>query len=41
MRRQEGIALKPWSPPARGLLTGGRRRENFGADIRAKTGVIV
>lgn len=35
--REEGIALIPWSPLARGFLAGGRRKETFGDTVRAKT----
>src|SRR5579871_4589742 len=35
--RNEGIAMIPWSPMARGFLAGNRSRENFGETIRAKT----
>lgn len=35
--REEGIALIPWSPLARGFLAGGRRKETFGDTIRART----
>ncbi|HEV2387275.1 MAG TPA: aldo/keto reductase [Candidatus Acidoferrales bacterium] len=35
--REEGIALIPWSPLARGFLAGNRRKEDFGETIRAKT----
>ncbi|MBI4876151.1 MAG: aldo/keto reductase [Acidobacteria bacterium] len=38
--REEGIGLIPWSPLARGFLTGNRRREDFGETIRAKTDSI-
>jgi 1-deoxyxylulose-5-phosphate synthase len=33
----EGIAVIPWSPLARGFLAGNRSRENWGETIRAKT----
>ena len=33
----EGIAVIPWSPLARGFLAGNRTREGFGETIRAKT----
>ena len=33
----EGVALIPWSPLARGFLAGNRTREGFGETIRAKT----
>src|SRR5689334_20780726 len=33
----EGIAVIPWSPLARGFLAGNRTRENWGETIRAKT----
>lgn len=35
--REEGIALIPWSPLARGFLAGNRRREDLGDTSRAKT----
>jgi aryl-alcohol dehydrogenase (NADP+) len=35
--REEGIAVIPWSPLARGFVTGNRRREDYGDTIRAKT----
>src|SRR5579863_8086127 len=35
--REEGIALVPWSPLARGFLTGNRRPQGYGETIRAKT----
>jgi aryl-alcohol dehydrogenase (NADP+) len=35
--RDEGIGLIPWSPLARGFLTGGRRKGDFGDTSRAKT----
>jgi len=35
--RDEGIGLLPWSPLARGFLTGNRRREDHGETSRAKT----
>jgi aryl-alcohol dehydrogenase (NADP+) len=35
--RDEGIGLLPWSPLARGFLTGNRRREDRGDTSRAKT----
>jgi aryl-alcohol dehydrogenase (NADP+) len=35
--REEGIALLPWSPLARGFVMGNRRREDRGDTIRAKT----
>ena len=35
--RAEGIAVIPYSPIARGFVTGERRREDFGDTIRAKT----
>jgi aryl-alcohol dehydrogenase-like predicted oxidoreductase len=34
---EEGIAIIPWSPLARGFLAGNRTREGFGETIRAKT----
>jgi aryl-alcohol dehydrogenase (NADP+) len=33
----EGIAVLPWSPLARGLLAGTRKRKNNGSTLRAKT----
>ncbi len=35
--RAQGIAVIPWSPLARGFLTGNRKAEGFGETIRAKT----
>jgi len=35
--REEGIALIPWSPLARGFLAGNRRAGDFGDTVRAKT----
>jgi 1-deoxyxylulose-5-phosphate synthase len=35
--REEGIAMIPWSPLARGFVMGNRRREDYGDTIRAKT----
>jgi len=35
--REEGIAVIPWSPLARGFLAGNRRREDRGETTRAKT----
>lgn len=35
--RAEGIGVIPWSPLARGFLTGNRKREGFGETARAKT----
>jgi 1-deoxyxylulose-5-phosphate synthase len=35
--RYEGVGLLPWSPLARGFLTGSRSREQFGETLRAKT----
>ena len=35
--RDQGIAVIPWSPLARGFVTGNRRREDFGETVRAKT----
>jgi aryl-alcohol dehydrogenase (NADP+) len=35
--REEGIAVIPWSPLARGFLAGNRRREDRGDTVRAKT----
>lgn len=34
---EEGIGVIPWSPLARGFLTGNRRKEDFGDTVRAKT----
>jgi len=34
--RAEGIGVIPWSPLARGFLAGNRRREDWGATLRAK-----
>jgi 1-deoxyxylulose-5-phosphate synthase len=35
--REEGIGLIPWSPLARGFVTGTHKREGYGETIRAKT----
>ena len=35
--REEGIGVIPWSPLARGFVTGNRRREDCGDTVRAKT----
>ncbi len=35
--RAEGMAVVPWSPLARGFVTGGRRREDYGDTLRART----
>jgi aryl-alcohol dehydrogenase (NADP+) len=35
--REEGVALIPWSPLARGFLAGNRRPEDYGETVRAKT----
>jgi aryl-alcohol dehydrogenase (NADP+) len=35
--RAEGIAVIPYSPIARGFVTGERRKEDFGDTVRAKT----
>jgi aryl-alcohol dehydrogenase (NADP+) len=35
--RAEGIAVTPWSPLARGFVTGGRRPEDYGDTLRART----
>lgn len=35
--REEGIAVTPWSPLARGFVAGNRRPEDFGDTVRAKT----
>ncbi len=32
-----GIGVLPWSPLARGFLAGGRRRQDYGDTVRAKT----
>ncbi len=34
---QEGIAVIPWSPLARGFVSGNRRREDRGETVRART----
>jgi 1-deoxyxylulose-5-phosphate synthase len=34
---EEGIGVIPWSPLARGFLTGGRKREGYGDTKRAQT----
>jgi aryl-alcohol dehydrogenase-like predicted oxidoreductase len=34
--REEGVGVLPWSPLARGLLSGGRRRGQEGGTLRAK-----
>lgn len=34
---EEGIAVIPWSPLARGFLAGNRRASDFGETVRAKT----
>jgi len=34
---EEGIGLIPWSPLARGFLTGNRRKEDFGGTLRSET----
>ena len=34
---EEGIAITPWSPLARGFVTGHHRPEDFGDTIRART----
>jgi len=34
---EEGIAVIPWSPLARGFLAGNRTRQNWGETLRAKT----
>jgi len=36
LSRSEGIGIIPWSPLARGFLTGNRQREGFGETSRAK-----
>ena len=35
--RDEGIAVTPWSPLARGFVAGNRRKGDFGDTVRAKT----
>jgi aryl-alcohol dehydrogenase (NADP+) len=35
--RDQGIGLLPWSPLARGFLTGNRKKEGYGDTSRAKT----
>ena len=35
--REEGIAITPWSPLARGFVAGNRRPEDLGDTVRAKT----
>lgn len=35
--RAEGVGVIPWSPLARGFLTGNRLREGYGKTLRAKT----
>jgi aryl-alcohol dehydrogenase (NADP+) len=35
--REERIGLIPWSPLARGFLAGNRRKEDYGATLRART----
>jgi aryl-alcohol dehydrogenase (NADP+) len=35
--REEGIGLIPFSPLARGFVTGNRRKEDFGDTVRSKT----
>ena len=35
--RHEGVAVLPWSPLARGLLAGTRKRDGEGATLRART----
>jgi aryl-alcohol dehydrogenase (NADP+) len=35
--REEGIGIIPWSPLARGFVTGTHKREGYGETIRAKT----
>lgn len=34
---EEGIAITPWSPLARGFVAGNRRKEDFGETVRAKS----
>ena len=38
--RAEGIGLIPWSPLARGFLTGNRRAQDYGDTSRAKTDAL-
>jgi len=33
----QGVAITPWSPLARGFVAGNRRKEDFGDTLRAKT----
>ena len=35
--REEDIAVIPWSPLARGFVTGNRRKQDFGDTVRART----
>ncbi len=35
--REEGVAITPWSPLARGFVAGDRRKGDFGDTLRAKT----
>jgi aryl-alcohol dehydrogenase-like predicted oxidoreductase len=35
--REEGVAIIPWSPLARGFLAGNRRRQDKGETVRAKS----
>lgn len=35
--REQGVAITPWSPLARGFVAGNRRQEDFGETLRAKT----
>lgn len=35
--RQEGVAVIPWSPLARGFLAGNRRAQDHGETVRSKT----
>ena len=35
--REEGIAVTPWSPLARGFVAGNRRKGDFGDTLRSKT----
>jgi aryl-alcohol dehydrogenase-like predicted oxidoreductase len=35
--RDQGVAVIPWSPLARGFLAGNRSRQDFGETVRAKT----
>ncbi len=35
--RDQGVAIIPWSPLARGFLAGNRRKQDFGETVRART----